>query len=98
MSTIPTSENDQAAAQEVHLVEVTIEETDEETGETQTTTHEIPRGETPVPTLEAELGITEVEQLWVIKKDGARKPLASHEKTDVQAGDRYQAVVKGGIS
>src|SRR5271155_3643712 len=98
MSTIPTSENDQAGAHEVHLVEVTIEETDEETGETQTTTHQIPRGETTVPTLETELGITEVEQLWVIKKDGTRKPLAGHEKTDVQAGDRYQAVVKGGIS
>ena len=98
MSNIPTSERDQADAHGVHLVEVTIEVTDEESGETQTTTHEIPRGETPVPTLETELGITDVEQLWVIKKDGARKPLAGHEKTDVQAGDRYQAVVKGGIS
>ena len=66
--------------------------------QTQTTAHQIPRGETAVPTLETELGITEVEQLWVIKKDGTRKPLASHEKTDVQARDRYQAVVKGGIS
>jgi hypothetical protein len=98
MSTIPTSHSDQADAHKVHLVEVTIEVTDEENGETQTTTHQIPRGETPVPTLETELGITEVEQLWVIQKDGTRKPLASHEKTDVRAGDRYQAVVKGGIS
>ena len=98
MSSIPTLENDQADTHEVHLVEVTIEVTDEENGETQTTKHQIPRGETPIPTLETEFGITEVEQLWVIKKDGTRKPLASHEKTDVQAGDRYQAVVKGGIS
>jgi hypothetical protein len=98
MSTIPTLPSDHEGAREVHFVEVTIEVTDEENGETQTSTHQIPRGETPVPTLEAELGITDVEQLWVIKKDGTRKPLASHEKTNVRAGDRYQAVVKGGIS
>jgi hypothetical protein len=80
-----------------HLVEVFLEVTNEE-GASASTTLELPRGETAVETLEAELGIADAEQLWVIKKDGKRKLLASHEKHDVKEGDRFQALVKGGVS
>jgi hypothetical protein len=79
------------------LVEVFLELTDED-GNAESKTLEIPRGETPVPTLKQELGLIETDPLWVIKKDGERKPLGDHEKHDVKEGDRYQAIVKGGIS
>ncbi len=93
MSTISTSAQDT----EVHLVEVSLEVTDEE-GNTQTTTLTIPSGETPVERLKRELGLEETDPLWVIRKDGKRKPLGDHEHHDVRAGDRYQAIVKGGVS
>ncbi len=96
MSTIPTSPTDVPEAKHP-LVEVTLEVTDEE-GETQTTTKELPRGETPVATLEQELGITDVQQLWLIRKGHKPRPLAKHEKVDVKAGDHYEALVKGAIS
>jgi hypothetical protein len=93
MSTVATSDQDTKA----RLVEVSLEVTDVE-GNTQTTTLEIPGGETPVETLKQELGLEETDPLWVIRKDGERKPLGDHERHDVKAGDRYQAIVKGGVS
>jgi hypothetical protein len=87
----------QETAHHHKLVEVSLELTDQE-GNEETRTLELPRGETPVPTLKQELGLVETDPLWVIKKDGKRKPLGDHEKHDVKEGDRYQAIVKGGIS
>ena len=79
------------------LVEVFLELTDED-GNTETKTLEIPRGETQVTTLKTELGVPEDASLWVIRKDGKKKPLANHEKHDVKEGDRYQTVIPGGVS
>ena len=80
-----------------HLVEVTMETTNED-GETQTTTLTIESGSTKVTALKAEAGIAEADPLWVIRKDGKRKQLGDHETHDVKEGDRYQALVKGGVS
>ena len=96
MSTTNTIFPDAADAKH-RLVDVTLEVTDEE-GETQKRHVELPSGETPVTTLEAELGITDVQQLWLIRKDHKPRPLAKHEKVDVKDGDRYEALVKGAIS
>ena len=99
MSATQTSANVGPEADEAHrhLVEVFLELTDED-GNTESKTLEIPRGETKVTTLKEELGIAEEDQLWVIKKDGKRKPLGDHEAHDVKKDDRYQALVKGGVS
>ena len=94
MSTQPTSE---LASTHVHLVDVSLEATDE-AGDSQTTTFEVPAGGTAVPKLKEELGLEATAPLWVIKKDGKRKPLSDHERHDVKEGDRYQAIVKGHIS
>lgn len=94
MSAQPTSELEGTT---VHLVEVSLQATDE-AGESQTTEFEIPRGKTAVPKLKEELGLEATAPLWVIKKDGKRKPLSDHEHHDVKVGDRYQAIVKGHIS
>lgn len=80
-----------------HLVEVSLETTNED-GDTQTTTFTIESGPTKVTALKTELGIAEADPLWVIKKDGKRKQLGDHETHDVKEGDRYQALVKGGVS
>ncbi len=48
--------------------------------------------------LKTELGVPEDASLWVIRKDGKKKPLANHEKHDVKEGDRYQTVIPGGVS
>jgi hypothetical protein len=80
-----------------HLVEVSLETTNED-GETQTTTLMIEAGPTKVTVLKSELGIPEESSLWVIQKNGKKKPLGDHETHDVKAGDRYQALVRGGVS
>jgi sulfur carrier protein ThiS len=94
MSAQPTSELNST---HIRLVEVSLEATDE-AGESQTTAFEIPAGDTAVPKLKEELGLEATAPLWVIKKDGKRKPLSDHEHHDVKEGDRYQAIVKGHIS
>lgn len=80
-----------------HPVEVMLEITTEE-GETQTITKTIESGSTEVAVLKTELGVPEDASLWVIRKDGKKKPLANHEKHDVKEGDRYQTVIPGGVS
>jgi hypothetical protein len=99
MSSIPTStsgEPDSAEARH-RRVEVSLEITNEE-GESETSTLVIESGPTKVTELKSELGIAEDASLWVIKKDGKKKPLGDHEKHDVKQGDRYQALVRGGVS
>lgn len=80
------------------LVDVTDTVTDEETGESQTNTLEIPGGPTPVPELKNELGIDGASALWVVEKNGKKKALADHETHNVKEGDHYEAIVKGGVS
>jgi len=99
MSATPTST---AAAPDTdeahrHLVEVSLEVTNEE-GESKTTTLTIESGPTKVTVLKTELRIAEEASLWVIQKSGKKKPLGDHETHDVKKDDRYQALVRGGVS
>jgi len=88
---------EQAAQKKEHLVEVTLEATNEE-GVTDIQELSIERGPTKVEVLMSELGVAGALSLWVIRKDGKPKPLAPHETHDVKAGERYQALVPGGVS
>jgi hypothetical protein len=80
------------------LVEVTVDITNEDTGETRTENLRILGGPTPVPELKTELGVDDTAVLWVVEKDGKTKPLADHENFNVKAGDHFIAIVKGGVS
>jgi hypothetical protein len=99
MSAIPTSSAAEPGAEEAHrhLVEVSLEITNEE-GESQTSALTIESGATKVTALKSELGVAEEASLWVIQKNGKKKPLGDHETHDVKEGDRFQALVRGGVS
>jgi len=79
------------------LVTVTLEVTSPE-GETQTLEKTIPSGPTKVPELKEELGVPPEASLWVLRKNDKPKQLVDHASHNVKAGDRFQAVVKGGVS
>jgi sulfur carrier protein ThiS len=101
MSGIPTSDPDHDENEPGHArrqpVEVSLEITNEE-GESETSTLTIDSGPTAVTVLKDELGIAEDASLWVIEKNGKKKPLGDHETHNVKEGDRYQALVRGGVS
>jgi hypothetical protein len=99
MSVIPTSTDDEPGGEQAdrHPVQVTLEVTNE-AGETETSTFTIQSGPTKVTALKSELAIAEEATLWVIQKSGKKKLLADHETHDVKRGDRYQALVRGGVS
>lgn|ERR1700682_2751503 len=99
MSVSPTSSDAVPEHEQTHhhLVEVSLETTNEQ-GDTETTNLTIQAGLTKVTVLKSELGIPEESSLWVIQKNGKKKPLGDHETHDVRAGDRYQALVRGGVS
>jgi hypothetical protein len=96
MSTAPTAASE-ASSPERQPVEVTLTLTDEE-GNTETKTLTIPSGPTKVPKLKEQLGVESAKVLWVIKRDGKKRPLSDHETFDVEAGDRFEALVPGGVS
>lgn len=79
------------------LVTVALTITDEN-GNTKTENKSIPRGHTKVVELKAELGVPPESALWVIAKSGRKKQLGDHETHDVKEGDRYEALVRGGVS
>jgi hypothetical protein len=79
------------------LVHVTLNVTDEN-GNTQTQEEEISGGATKVTELKAELGVPAESGLWVIQKSGKKKPLGDHESHNVKADDRFEALVRGGVS
>jgi sulfur carrier protein ThiS len=79
------------------LVKVTLITADE-TGETKSEEKEIPKGETEVSLLKEELGVAPELALWVVRKNGKRRQLADHEKHNVEAGDRFEVIVRGGVS
>jgi hypothetical protein len=96
MSTTPTSPESPAGPKR-HPVEISLEKTDLE-GNSETTTFEVESGPTKVTELKAELGVEATASLWVIDHSGKKKQLGDHETHDVKAGDRYQALVRGGVS
>lgn len=71
---------------------------DDPEGETETHEETIPSGPTKVPELKAELGVPPEASLWLVRQHGKPKQLVDHESHDVKAGDRFETVVKGGIS
>jgi len=79
------------------LVNVTLTLTGQD-GTTQTEEKKIEEGPTKVTTLKQELGIAEADALWVVNRHGKKKPLGDHETHDVEEGDRYEALVRGGVS
>jgi sulfur carrier protein ThiS len=79
------------------LVSVTITLTDEN-GESQTEEKAIEGGPTEVVALKAELGVPPESALWVVQRNGKKKQLADHAKHNVKEGDRYEALVRGGVS
>jgi hypothetical protein len=89
----------EAASASAHNPLVTVVLTiDEEDGTTRNENKSIPSGPTKVPDLKTELGVAEVDELWVIEASGKRKQLADHETHDVKEGDHYEDIVKGGVS
>jgi hypothetical protein len=97
MSGSPTSSGPPLAPEKRQLVPVSLEKTDSE-GNSETISLEIASGSTKVTKLKEELGVEETAALWVITKNGHKKQLGDHESHDVRAEDRYQALVRGGVS
>jgi len=85
------------AATRHKLVTVTLTLTDE-AGESNTEQEAIEGGPTEVVELKAELGVAADSALWVVQKNGKKKQLGDHEKHNVKDGDRYEALVRGGVS
>lgn len=79
------------------LVEVSLAITDEN-GETRVESKSIPGGPTEVLHLKSELGVAPETALWVVRKNGKKSQLADHASHNVKDGDRYEALVRGGIS
>lgn len=79
------------------LVTVALTITDEN-GNSQTDEKSIPGGPTKVTDLKAELGVPAESALWVIAKSGKKKQLGDHETHNVKQNDRYEAIVRGGVS
>jgi hypothetical protein len=79
------------------LVSVTLI-VDDPDGETRTVEHTIPAGPTKVPQLKAELGVPAEASLWVVRGHDKPKQLVDHATWDVKASDRFETVVKGGVS
>ena len=78
-------------------VEVSLTVTDEN-GSTQVVEDTVDGGPTPVQELKAELGVPVESALWVVQRNGKKKQLADHETHNVKAGDRFEALVRGGVS
>jgi hypothetical protein len=85
------------ASNEHGTVSVTLTISDEN-GSTQTETKSLRGGPTKVVELKAELGVPEESVLWVIEKSGKKHQLGDHETHDVEEGDRFEALVRGGVS
>jgi hypothetical protein len=79
------------------LVTVALTITDEN-GNSQTHEKSIPGGSTKVTELKSELGVPAESALWVIAKSGKKKQLGDHESHNVKEGDRFEALVRGGVS
>jgi hypothetical protein len=78
-------------------VSVTLVLTDPQ-GNTQEDEKSIAGGPTKVTDLKNELDVPPESALWVIGKSGKKKQLGDHETHNVKEGDRYEALVRGGIS
>ena len=97
MPVTDTDPSTEARREHSQEVDVTLVVTDPE-GETETLEKLIPSGPTKVPELKAELGVLPEASLWLIRPHRKPKQLVDHETHDVKARDRFETVVKGGIS
>jgi hypothetical protein len=87
----------EAMAHHSDLATVTMTVTDEN-GNSQTEIESIPEGATKVTELKAELGVPAESALWLISKAGQKRQLGDHETHNVEEGDHYEAIVRGGVS
>jgi hypothetical protein len=78
-------------------VAVTLTVTDEK-GDSEVKEETIPSGPTKVPDLKSELGVPAASSLWVVRPSGMPTQLVDHASHNVKAGDKYETVVKGGVS
>lgn len=70
----------------------------DENGDSQTQEETIPSGPTKVPDLKVELGVPAASSLWIVRPGGKPTQLVDHATHNVKAGDKYETVVKGGVS
>lgn len=87
----------QGTRPQTELVTVTLVLSDPQ-GNTQIEDKSIAAGPTNVTELKGELGVPPESALWLISKTEKKKQLGDHETHNVKAGDRYEALVRGGIS
>jgi hypothetical protein len=89
----------EAAARSAHNTEVHVSlMITDENGAAQVVEQELDGGPTPVPDLKSELGVPAESALWVVQRNGKKKQLGDHETHNVKEGDRYEALVRGGVS
>lgn len=71
---------------------------DDPDGETQTIESTIPSGPTKVPDLKAALNVPAEASLWLVQPNGKPKQLVDHATHNVKAGDKFETIVRGGVS
>jgi hypothetical protein len=94
--TASTAAHDQGHPHEGDVA-VTLTITDSN-GDSQTQEETIPSGPTKVPDLKTELGVPAASSLWLVRPDGKPTQLVDHATHNVKAGDKFETIVKGGVS
>ena len=86
--------------QDDHRHEVTVFVTviDDDTGESHEEDKQVESGETKVVRIKEELAVPEASALWVQGADDRSHQLADHVSYDVREGDRFDVIVRGGVS
>src|SRR4051812_23163539 len=71
---------------------------DDTEGGTQTLEITRASGPTKVPDLRAALAVPAESSLWLVRPNDKPKQLVDHATHNVKAGDRFETIVKGGVS
>jgi sulfur carrier protein ThiS len=77
---------------------VTVTLVTDRDGELEDEQKQVEKGKTLVATLKQELGVAAQLALWVVRANGKLKPLGDHEEHQVKQGDRYEVILRGGVS
>jgi hypothetical protein len=81
-----------------HEVTVFVTVVDDATNESHEQDRQIESGATKVELIKEELGVPAASALWVLGGDGRSHQLADHSDYDVREGDRFDVIVRGGVS
>jgi hypothetical protein len=93
-NTAPTA-HDHPAHGETVTVTLVVDDTE---GGTQTLEITLASGPTKVPDLKVALGVPAEASLWLVRRNDKPKQLVDHATHNVKAGDRFETIVKGGVS